>query len=85
MRVTVSVDGQRLSSSKAKPGEVLTIPVPVSHAGRIVVEIDAAPAKDELTLRNNKAIVTLEGMREGCACFSFPARLMRASASGAIF
>jgi hypothetical protein len=62
--VTVSVDGQRLSSSEAKPGEVLTIPVPVSHAGRIVVEIDAAPAKDELTLRNNKAVVTLEGVRE---------------------
>jgi hypothetical protein len=62
--VTVSVDGQRLSSSDAKPGDVLTIPVPVSHAGRIVVEIDAAPAKDELTLRNNKAVVTLEGVRE---------------------
>jgi hypothetical protein len=62
--VTVSVDGQRLSSSEAKPGEVLTIPVPVSHAGRMVVEIDAAPAKDELTLRNNKAVVTLEGVRE---------------------
>jgi hypothetical protein len=62
--VTVSVDGQRLSSSEAKPGEVLTIPVPVAHAGRIVVEIDAAPAKGELTLRNNKAVVTLEGVRE---------------------
>jgi hypothetical protein len=62
--VTVSVDGQRLSSSEAKPGEVLTIPVPVAHAGRIVVEIDAAPAKNELTLRNNKAVVTLEGVRE---------------------
>ncbi|MBV9113602.1 MAG: hypothetical protein JOY67_12345 [Hyphomicrobiales bacterium] len=62
--VTVSVDGQRISSSQAKPGDVLSIPVPVSHAGRIVVEIDAAPAADELTLRNNKAVVTLEGVRE---------------------
>ena len=29
-----------------------------------MVEIDAAPAKDELTLRNNKAVVTIEGVRE---------------------
>jgi hypothetical protein len=62
--VMISVDGQRLSSSVAKPGDVLSIPIPVSHAGRIVVEIDAAPAPDELTLRNNKAVVMIEGVRE---------------------
>ena len=62
--VTVSVDGQRISSSEAKPGDALSIPIPVTHAGRMVVEIDAAPAPDELTLRNNKAVVMIEGVRE---------------------
>ena len=62
--ITVSVDGQRISSSEAKPGDALSIPIPVTHAGRMVVEIDAAPAPDELTLRNNKAVVMIEGVRE---------------------
>ncbi|MFI5014565.1 MAG: hypothetical protein ACHQAY_19705 [Hyphomicrobiales bacterium] len=62
--VAVSVDGQRIATSRANPGEVLSIPVPISHAGRIVVEIDAGPAENELTLRNNKAVVMIEGVRE---------------------
>ncbi|MBV9053670.1 MAG: hypothetical protein JO196_14815 [Hyphomicrobiales bacterium] len=62
--ITVSVDGQRISSSEAKPGDALSMPIPVTHAGRMVVEIDAAPAPDELTLRNNKAVVMIEGVRE---------------------
>ncbi|MFI4996552.1 MAG: hypothetical protein ACHQAQ_12310 [Hyphomicrobiales bacterium] len=62
--VVVSVDGQRIASSQATPGEVLSIPIPITHAGRIVVEIDAAPAENELTLRNNKAVVMIEGVRE---------------------
>ena len=62
--ITVSVDGQRIASSEAKPGVVVQIQVPIGHAGPIVVEIDAAPAENELTLRNNKAVVMIEGVRE---------------------
>jgi hypothetical protein len=62
--IAVSVDGQRIWSSQAKPGDVIDIPIPIGHAGRIVAEIDAAPAENELTLRNNKAVVTIEGVRE---------------------
>ncbi|SEC76772.1 Uncharacterized membrane protein [Rhizobiales bacterium GAS191] len=62
--LAVSVDGQRISSSEVRPGEVVSIPVPIAHAGRIVVEIDAGAAPDELTLRNNKAVVVIDGVRE---------------------
>ena len=62
--IAVSVDGQRIATSQARPGDVVEIPVPISHAGRIVVEIDASSAPDELTLRNNKAVVIIDGVRE---------------------
>lgn len=62
--VTISVDGQRIASTEANPGQVVSIPIPITHAGRIVVEIDAAPTENELTLRNNKAVVIIEGVRE---------------------
>jgi len=62
--VTISVDGQQIAKSEAKPGQVMSIPIPITHAGRLVVEIDAAPAENELTLRNNKAVVVIDGVRE---------------------
>src|SRR5208282_1108881 len=62
--VTVKRDGAVLSRVLARPGEPVKIPVRLEHGGRNVLEFDAEPAPDELTLVNNKAVATVEGVRD---------------------
>ena len=45
-------------------GEKVEIPVNIDHAGPNIVEIEAEPAKGELTTVNNRAVLTVEGVRE---------------------
>lgn len=62
--VTVSRDGVVVTRVLAPPGEALKIPVRLDHGGRNVLEFDAEPMQDELTLVNNKAVATVEGVRD---------------------
>ena len=64
MQVTVSRDGERVATLNARPGEEVRLPVKVEHAGANVVEIDVASADGEVTTVNNKAVVTIEGVRD---------------------
>ena len=45
-------------------GEKVEIPVNIDHAGPNIVEIEAEPAPGELTTVNNRAVLTVEGVRE---------------------
>ena len=45
-------------------GKDTDINVPVSHGGENVVELAAAPGPAELTLQNNRAVVTVSGVRD---------------------
>ena len=38
--------------------------VPVTHEGENIVELSAAPGPSELTLQNNRAVVTISGVRD---------------------
>ncbi len=62
--VTLRRDGQRLASMNVSPGATFRATVRVEHGGPNVVELDVAPLPDELTLVNNKAVVTIEGVRD---------------------
>ncbi len=62
--LTVRRDGETIATMSAPIGEALPIKVPVDHAGPNVVELDVTPIKDELTTRNGKAVVTIEGVRD---------------------
>ena len=62
--LTVRRDGQTIATLAAPIGEALPIKVPVDHAGPNVIELEVAPIKDELTTRNGKAVVTIEGVRD---------------------
>ena len=53
MRDPLSADGK---------GHADQIPVP--HGGENVVEIEARPGPSELTLENNRAVVTVSGVRD---------------------
>ncbi len=64
--VTVSVkrDGVEIASLRAIPGQLLRAPVRIEHGGPNVVELDVAVLPNELTEVNNKAVVTIEGVRD---------------------
>ena len=46
------------------PGAQLRVPMRVEHGGPNVIELDVEPSQSELTLVNNKAVVTIEGVRD---------------------
>ncbi|WP_294541125.1 hypothetical protein [uncultured Rhodoblastus sp.] len=62
--VTVKRDGAVTTRVLARPGEPVKIPVRLDHGGQNVLEFDAEPMADELTLVNNKAVATVEGVRD---------------------
>ena len=48
----------------ATPGERLRVPVKIEHGGPNVVELEVEALPDELTAINNKAVLTIEGVRD---------------------
>jgi hypothetical protein len=62
--VTVKRDGQTLATLPAKVGERLDIKAPIDHAGDNIFELEVATLPGELTAANNKAVVTVNGVRD---------------------
>ncbi|HSP25302.1 MAG TPA: hypothetical protein VLQ65_09010, partial [Saliniramus sp.] len=62
--VTVRRDGQTLASREVRTQTPFTVPVGIDRGGANVVEIEVAPMEGELTTANNRAVVTIEGIRE---------------------
>ncbi|WOJ90616.1 hypothetical protein RZS28_04805 [Methylocapsa polymorpha] len=57
-------DGNPVATVLATPGERLRVPVGIEHGGQNVVELEVDALPDELTAINNKAVVTIEGVRD---------------------
>jgi hypothetical protein len=57
-------DGNPIANITARPGERVRVPVHIEHGGQNVVEIEVDALPDELTAINNKAIVTIDGVRD---------------------
>ncbi|MBG0811629.1 hypothetical protein IY145_19955 [Methylosinus sp. H3A] len=57
-------DGVALAPIVARAGEIVDIPVRVEHGGSNVVELEVETLPGELTAVNNKAVVTIEGVRD---------------------
>ena len=62
--VTVRRDGVVVAEQSAVVGQKIDVPVRVDHAGPNVVEIDVPTIPGELTALNNKAVVTIDGVRD---------------------
>jgi hypothetical protein len=62
--VTVRRDGQRLASREVRTQVPFSVPIRIDRGGANVVEIEVAPMEGELTTANNRAVVTIEGIRE---------------------
>ena len=60
----LSVDGKPLGTRVVPVGQDTSLTVPVTHEGENIVELSAAPGPSELTLQNNRAVVTISGVRD---------------------
>ena len=65
-RVTVVVrrDGEVVARTDVIAGRAAEISIEIAHAGPNIVEIEASPLEGELTPLNNRAALTIEGVRE---------------------
>ncbi|MCX2725836.1 hypothetical protein [Roseibium salinum] len=64
VRLTVKRDGNVVTERTARTGEKIDIPVEINHGGDNIFEFEAEPLQDELTTLNNRAVVTIDGIRE---------------------
>ncbi len=62
--VTLSVGGDVVRKLDVPVGKSVELPITVGNPGANVVEIDVAPGPNELTLDNNRALFTINGVRD---------------------
>jgi hypothetical protein len=63
-QVTVRRDGEPIESRTVRVGANSNITVPIPHAGANIIEIEASALDGELTLVNNRAVVSIDGVRD---------------------
>ena len=63
-QIMVRIDGVALVAQSVPVGHDATLDIPVKHGGENVVEVEAEPGPAELTLQNNRAVVTVSGVRD---------------------
>jgi len=63
-QVTVRRDGEVLEQRVVSVGTNVRVTVPIPHAGANIVEVEAAPLEGELTPVNNRAVISIDGVRD---------------------
>src|SRR5712691_3747599 len=64
VEVVVRRDGEVVARPAVVAGEPAQVQIEIAHAGANIVEIEAAPLEGEITPLNNRAALTIEGVRE---------------------
>jgi hypothetical protein len=62
--VTIRRDGEVLDRRSVTPGNTVDAQIPIPHPGPNIVEIEASPLEGELTPVNNRAVVSIDGVRD---------------------
>jgi hypothetical protein len=62
--VTLRRDGEVLNQRQVVSGQTVTVDIDIPHAGQNIVEIEASPLENELTPVNNRAVVSIDGVRD---------------------
>src|ERR1700726_1194018 len=62
--VTVRRDGDVIETHTVPVGTLENVDIAIPHGGQNTVEIEAAPLPGELTTVNNRAVVTIDGVRD---------------------
>ncbi|CCE12182.1 conserved membrane hypothetical protein [Bradyrhizobium sp. STM 3843] len=63
-KVVIRRDGEVISERTLSSGQTSKIDVDIKHEGPNIVEIEASPLDGELTLVNNRAVVSIDGVRD---------------------
>ena len=63
-QIVVQRDGETIDTRSVRIGQQVNISVQIPHAGPNIVEIEASPLENELTLVNNRAVVSIDGVRD---------------------
>ena len=64
VQVTIRRDGEMLEQRMVSVRSDISVKIPIPHAGANIVEVEAAPLANELTLVNNRAVVSIDGVRD---------------------
>src|SRR5690349_13335606 len=63
-KVTVRRDGEVINERTLSSGQTANVDFDIKHAGPNIIEIEASPLENELTLVNNRAVVAIDGVRD---------------------
>lgn len=63
-QIVVRRDGEVLERRLVASGTTVNAQIPIPHAGPNIVEIEASPLENELTTVNNRAVVSIDGVRD---------------------
>ncbi|MBI3435714.1 MAG: hypothetical protein HY056_11660, partial [Proteobacteria bacterium] len=63
-QVRIRRDGEEIERRSVNAGENVRVQVPIPHGGPNIVEIEAAAVEGELTNVNNRAVVSIDGVRD---------------------
>ena len=63
-KVVVRRDGEVISERTLSSGQTANVDIDIKHAGPNIVEIEASPLANELTPVNNRAVVSIDGVRD---------------------
>src|SRR5471032_3145597 len=63
-QVTIRRDGEVLETRSVAVGADIKINIPIQHAGANIVEVEASALDGELTPINNRAVISIDGVRD---------------------
>jgi hypothetical protein len=63
-KVVVRRDGDVINERTVQSGQTVNVDIDIKHPGANIVEIEASPLENELTLVNNRAVVSIDGVRD---------------------
>src|SRR5215467_14672959 len=63
-QVKISRDGEPIDQRPVRAGANTEVQIQIPHSGQNIVEIEASPLEGELTPVNNRAVVSIDGVRD---------------------
>jgi hypothetical protein len=63
-KIVIRRDGEVISERTLSSGQTSSVDIDIKHAGPNIVEIEASPLENELTPINNRAVVSIDGVRD---------------------
>ena len=63
-QVKISRDGELVDQRSVRAGDNAEVQITIPHSGPNIVEIEASPIEGELTPVNNRAVVSIDGVRD---------------------